>query len=589
MKTVYLNASYFPAVELLAAVGTAVILLYGGSQAIDGAIQIGVIVAFVGYLTTFFEPIQELSQLYTTYQQGMAALDKIFDLLDTEPDMVDAPGRDRPGDAARRDRAWRASGSPTPTSDGAEPTTTGRCGTSTSTCRRGRRWRWSAPPAPASRPSRSWSPASTTRSRGRVLVDGHDLRGVQQRALRRQLGIVPQEGFLFSGSVRENIAFGRPGGEPGGDRGGDRRGRRHRVRRRPARRDRDRGRRARRPALGRPAPARRLRPRPARRAPHPDPRRGDLQRRRPHREDDRAGLERLLARPHRDRHRPPPLDDPPRRQDRRPRGRQDRRAGHPRRADRGRRRPTPASTAPGPSRPPRAAVRTGGSRRRPGAASALVGRSAQPLEGRTALTQCSRSVVLTTYLVERNREVAAHADSSRGSFVHHVRTRNHSSRIPTRRSASELDPAMRGKSEALQLSSRSAAVEEGWVSLAPGVLSSHRSARESGQLAARNPGSRGTPTPPYRQDLLSRGRLRPIAAAGFAAAARFGGDFGAAAGAAGFGRHFFFGDDFFFGRRFFIRVRLRRRLLPTLRVLRRLPDGAAGVGALGPSLQSSKP
>ncbi len=46
--------------------------------------------------------------------------------------------------------------------------------------------------------------------KGRVLVDGHDLKGVQQRALRRQLGIVPQEGFLFSGSVRENLAFGRP-------------------------------------------------------------------------------------------------------------------------------------------------------------------------------------------------------------------------------------------------------------------------------------------------------------------------------------------------------------------------------------------
>src|SRR6185312_15253791 len=92
MKTVYLNASYFPAVELLAAIGTSVILLYGGSQAINGAIEIGIVVSFVGYLTTFFEPIQELSQLYTTYQQGMAALDKIFDLLDTEPDMVDAPG-----------------------------------------------------------------------------------------------------------------------------------------------------------------------------------------------------------------------------------------------------------------------------------------------------------------------------------------------------------------------------------------------------------------------------------------------------------------------------------------------------------------
>ena len=113
MKTVYLNASYFPAVEMLAAIGTAVILLYGGSQAIDGAIQIGVIVAFVGYLSTFFEPIQQLSQLYTTYQQGMAALDKIFDLLDTEPEMVDAPDAIDPGRCGARSSST-ASGSPTP-------------------------------------------------------------------------------------------------------------------------------------------------------------------------------------------------------------------------------------------------------------------------------------------------------------------------------------------------------------------------------------------------------------------------------------------------------------------------------------------
>ena len=107
MKTVYLNASYFPAVELLSAVGTAAIILYGGYQAIEGQIAIGIVVAFIGYLAQFFDPIQQISQLYTTYQQGMAALDKIFDLLDTEPDMVDAPGAIDPGELLRRDRARR--------------------------------------------------------------------------------------------------------------------------------------------------------------------------------------------------------------------------------------------------------------------------------------------------------------------------------------------------------------------------------------------------------------------------------------------------------------------------------------------------
>jgi ABC-type multidrug transport system fused ATPase/permease subunit len=210
MKTVYLNASYFPAVEMLAAIGTAVILLYGGSQAISGAIQIGVIVSFVGYLTLFFEPIQELSQLYTTYQQGMAALDKIFDLLDTPPDMVDAPGAIDPGTLRGEieldgvwfsyadgtseeltDDAWALRDVDLHVPPGQTLALVGATGAGKSTF--------------AKLVARFYDP-----QQGTVRVDGHDLRGVQQRALRRQLGIVPQEGFLFSGSVRENVAFGRP-------------------------------------------------------------------------------------------------------------------------------------------------------------------------------------------------------------------------------------------------------------------------------------------------------------------------------------------------------------------------------------------
>jgi ATP-binding cassette, subfamily B, bacterial len=214
MKTVYLNASYFPAVELLAAVGTAVILLYGGSQAIEGALEVGVVVAFVGYLTRFFEPIQELSQLYTTYQQGMAALDKIFDLLYTAPDMVDAPGAIDPGTLRGEielDGVWFSYAEQTAAEDGAAadddiwalrdvdlhvpPGQTlalvGATGAGKSTF--------------AKLVARFYDP-----QKGIVRVDGHDLRGVRQQALRRQLGIVPQEGFLFSGSVRENVAFGRP-------------------------------------------------------------------------------------------------------------------------------------------------------------------------------------------------------------------------------------------------------------------------------------------------------------------------------------------------------------------------------------------
>ena len=231
MRTVYLNAVYFPAVELLSAVATAAIILYGGTQAIDNAIQIGVIVAFIGYLQVFFEPIQQLSQLYATYQQGMAALDKVFELLDTEPDMVDAtdaidPGplrgeiemddvwfsyqqdpagrtRERGSEISgdhERDRAgaedlpeydWAVEGIDLHVPPGQTLALVGATGAGKSTI--------------AKLVARFYDP-----QRGRVLVDGHDLRALRQQALRRQLGIVPQEGYLFSGSIRENIAFGRP-------------------------------------------------------------------------------------------------------------------------------------------------------------------------------------------------------------------------------------------------------------------------------------------------------------------------------------------------------------------------------------------
>src|SRR5581483_2759757 len=92
MKTVNLNAAYFPAVELLSALVTAEILIIGGIEAINGNTSTGVVFAFIAALNNFFDPIQQLSQLYTTYQSGMAALDKIFELLDEQPELKDAPG-----------------------------------------------------------------------------------------------------------------------------------------------------------------------------------------------------------------------------------------------------------------------------------------------------------------------------------------------------------------------------------------------------------------------------------------------------------------------------------------------------------------
>jgi ATP-binding cassette subfamily B protein len=205
MRTVYLNAAYFPAVELLSAVATTVILIYGGTQVIHGGsgVTIGVLASFVFYLQTFFDPIQQLSQLYTTYQAGMAALDKIFDLLDEEPELKD---RDHAfelpplrgeirfddvtfsygGDALALDHVSLA------VPPGQTVALVGATGAGKSTL--------------AKLVARFYDPDS-----GRVLVDGHDIRDVSEHSLRSQLGIVPQEGYLFSGTIGDNIGFGRPG------------------------------------------------------------------------------------------------------------------------------------------------------------------------------------------------------------------------------------------------------------------------------------------------------------------------------------------------------------------------------------------
>ena len=202
MKTVHLNAAYFPGVELLSAIATAGILLYGGIQALNGDITVGVLVAFLAALNNFFDPIQQLSQLYTTYQAGMAALDKIFELLDEEPDLVDATDatvlpRLR-GEIVLDDVSFSYGGDAYALRDvtlkvppGQTVALVGTTGAGKSTF--------------AKLVARFYDPTS-----GTVRVDGHDLREVTASSLRSQMGIVPQEAFLFSGTIAENIAFGRP-------------------------------------------------------------------------------------------------------------------------------------------------------------------------------------------------------------------------------------------------------------------------------------------------------------------------------------------------------------------------------------------
>jgi ABC-type multidrug transport system fused ATPase/permease subunit len=206
MQTVVLNGLYFPFVDFLSGVATAIVLGYGGYLVFDHSMTIGTLTAFLGYLTNFFDPVQQLSQLYNTFLSAVAALDKIMDVLDEEPEVNDQPGSrelDRIEGHVRFEHVRFGYGDgPEVLHDldldvpaGTTVALVGHTGAGKSTI--------------AKLLARFYDPRE-----GRITIDGVDLREVKQESLRRQLGIVPQEGFLFAGTVRENIAFGRPDATP---------------------------------------------------------------------------------------------------------------------------------------------------------------------------------------------------------------------------------------------------------------------------------------------------------------------------------------------------------------------------------------
>ena len=201
-RTILLNGFYFPFVDFLSAVATAVVLGYGGYLVFGGSMTAGTLFAFVGYLSNFFDPVQQLSQLYNTFLSAVAALDKITEVLDEEPEIVDRPGAiELPHieghvhfDNVRFGYGKGADVLHGVTLDVPAGTTValvGHTGAGKSTI--------------AKLLARFYEPRD-----GRITIDGHDLNDVTQSSLRRQLGVVPQEGFLFAGTVRDNIAFAKP-------------------------------------------------------------------------------------------------------------------------------------------------------------------------------------------------------------------------------------------------------------------------------------------------------------------------------------------------------------------------------------------
>jgi ATP-binding cassette, subfamily B, bacterial len=200
--TAQINAAYGPGTQLLGYLAQAALLAIGGTMVLHGSLSVGGLTAFFLYLSRFMMPIQLLAQQYNVYQQGQASLVKLRSLFAVAPSVpekveaVDLPAIDGeirfedvtfgylPGVPVIRDVDLLVRAGETVAFVG--PTGAGK-----STI--------------AKLVTRFYDPTD-----GRVLIDGYDLRQVKIASLRRQLGVVPQEPFLFTGTVRENIAFARP-------------------------------------------------------------------------------------------------------------------------------------------------------------------------------------------------------------------------------------------------------------------------------------------------------------------------------------------------------------------------------------------
>jgi ATP-binding cassette subfamily B protein len=205
-QTVVLNGLYFPFVDFLSALATAIVLGYGGYLVFGGNLTVGTLFAFVLYISNFFDPVQQLSQLYNTFLSAVAALDNIMNIMDEDPEVRDKPdARElRQIDGHVRFEGVRFGYGTGPevlhgidldVPAGTTVALVGHTGAGKSTI--------------AKLLARFYDPLE-----GRITIDGIDLRDVTQESLRRQLGVVPQEGFLFAGTVRDNIAFGRPDAGP---------------------------------------------------------------------------------------------------------------------------------------------------------------------------------------------------------------------------------------------------------------------------------------------------------------------------------------------------------------------------------------
>jgi ATP-binding cassette subfamily B protein len=202
MRVIYLFSFFWPCVDLTSVIGTVAVLWYGGLQVANGTLSFGTLIAFIAYVGQFFGPIRNLSQVYRVLQRAMAGGERIFRLIDTEvsikerPDAVELPRIK--GDVAFKNVYFAYEGDnyvirgfDLDVRAGETIALVGHTGAGKTSI--------------INLLSRMYDV-----NEGRILIDGIDVRDVTLSSLRKQVAVVLQEPFLFSGSIKENLRYGKP-------------------------------------------------------------------------------------------------------------------------------------------------------------------------------------------------------------------------------------------------------------------------------------------------------------------------------------------------------------------------------------------